>query len=264
MDDKLNNPIETKLKIINNEIKEKIESREKKEETNTKENKEEIENNTEYKKEEKVDKEEKELMTVTDDLEDCFLCGNFGAYIKEEGVYICNNCFLKQKAEIFNLYLNKAVLSPSYDQITDKIYLGNEDTARDKELLNRLNISNILICAEGCNAFYPNEYKYKILYLDDSIDEDLLSWLKEAFEFIDSSKDNIYIHCAMGISRSPSIVIAYIMYKNKITFNEAFDFVSKKRKVISPNSGFQNQLKKFEKILKENNYVLPENLSNDN
>ena len=240
MDDKLNNP-ETKLKIDNNEQKEEIKKEEEKEGKG---------------------EEEKEVMTITDELQECFLCGNFGAYIKEEDVFICNNCFLKQKAEIFNLYLNKAVLSPSYDQITDKIYLGNEDTARDKELLKKLNISNILICAEGCESFYPDEYKYKILYLDDAIDEDLLSWLKEAFEFIDSSKDNIYIHCVMGISRSASIVIAYIMYKNKITFNEAFDFVYKKRKVISPNSGFQNQLKKLEKILKENNYVLPDNLSN--
>ena len=245
MDDKLNNP-ETKLKIDNNEQKEEI----KKEEIKKEEEK------------EGKGEEEKEVMTITDELQECFLCGNFGAYIKEEDVFICNNCFLKQKAEIFNLYLNKAVLSPSYDQITDKIYLGNEDTARDKELLKKLNISNILICAEGCESFYPDEYKYKILYLDDAIDEDLLSWLKEAFEFIDSSKDNIYIHCVMGISRSASIVIAYIMYKNKITFNEAFDFVYKKRKVISPNSGFQNQLKKLEKILKENNYVLPDNLSN--
>ena len=167
-----------------------------------------------------------------------------------------------KKEEIFKLYLNKRVLNPSYNQITDKIYLGNEDTARDKVLLKKLNISNILICAEGCNPFYPFEYKYKILYLDDAIDEDLLIWLKEAFEFIDSSKDNIYIHCVMGISRSASIVIAYIMYKNKMPFNEAFDFVSKKRKVISPNTGFKDQLIKFEKIMKENNYLLPDNLSN--
>ena len=66
----------------------------------------------------------------------------------------------------------------------------------------------------------------------------------------------------MGISRSASIVIAYIMYKNKMPFNEAFDFVSKKRKVISPNTGFKDQLIKFEKIMKENNYLLPDNLSN--
>ena len=211
----------------------------------------------------KEENEEREIMSITDKLEECNLCGNFGAYIKEEGIFICNDCFVKQKQEIFNLYMNKAVLNPSYDKITDKIYLGNEDTARDKSILKQLNISNILICAEGCECFFPNEFNYKVLYLDDATDEDLLSWLKEGFDFIESSKDNIYIHCVMGISRSASVVIAYIMYKNKMNYNDSYDFVYKKRKVISPNTGFKKQLKKFEKILKENNYKLPEDLKND-
>ena len=206
------------------------------------------------------EKEEKEVMCVLDDLQKCTLCGKDGAYIKEEGIYICSDCFVIQKKEIFNLYMNKSVLHPSYEKITDKIYLGNEDTARDKSILNQLNISNILICAEGCEKFFPNEFKYKILYIDDAIDENILTWLKEAFEFIDSSVNNIYIHCAMGISRSPAIVIAYLMYKNKMKYEEAYDFVRDKRKVINPNSGFREQLKKLEKILEDNKYILPDNL----
>ena len=216
-------------------------------------------------KEEKGENEEKEVMWVSDELEKCSLCGKDGAYIKEEGIYICNDCFVIQKQEIFNLYMNKTTLSPSYDQITEKLFLGNEDTARDKAILNKLNVSNILICAEGCESFFKDEYKYKILYIDDAIDENILSWLQEAFEFIDSSEKNIYIHCVMGISRSPSIVIAYLMYKNKMSYEEAYDFVKNKRNVINPNSGFQEQLKKFEKILKENNYIIPDDLkSKDN
>jgi hypothetical protein len=216
-------------------------------------------------KEEKGENEEKEVMWVSDELEKCSLCGKDGAYIKEEGIYICNDCFVIQKQEIFNLYMNKTTLSPSYDQITEKLFLGNEDTARDKAILNKLNISNILICAEGCEPFFKDEYKYKILYIDDAIDENILSWLQEAFEFIDSAEKNIYIHCVMGISRSPSIVIAYLMYKNKMSYEEAYDFVKNKRNVINPNSGFQEQLKKFEKILKENNYIIPDDLkSKDN
>ena len=216
-------------------------------------------------KEEKGENEEKEVMWVSDELEKCSLCGNDGAYIKEEGIYICNDWFVIQKQEIFNLYMNKTTLSPSYDQITEKLFLGHEDTARDKAILNKLNISNILICAEGCEPFFKDEYKYKILYIDDAIDENILSWLQEAFEFIDSSEKNIYIHCVMGISRSPSIVIAYLMYKNKMSYEEAYDLVKNKRNVINPNSGFQEQLKKFEKILKENNYIIPDDLkSKDN
>ena len=49
------------------------------------------------KKEKKEESEERELMSISDKLEECSLCGAFGAYIKEEGIYICNNCFVKQK-----------------------------------------------------------------------------------------------------------------------------------------------------------------------
>ena len=210
---------------------------------------------------EKDEPEEKEIMTISKTLEYCTLCGKFGAYINEEGCFLCNECFAEQKKEIINLYLNKQNLIPSYNQITDKIYLGNEDAARDKKLMNDLNISHILICAEGCEKFYPDLFTYKILYLDDAIDEDLLCWLKEAFDFIDSAKNNIYVHCVMGVSRSASVVIAYLMYKNKMKYDDAFDFVQSKRKEISPNTGFQRQLKQFEKILLINNYVIPEGLS---
>ena len=213
--------------------------------------------------EQKDENEEKEIMFVMDKLEKCSLCGKDGAYIKEEGVYICNDCFVEQKREIFNLYMNKVNIYPSYAQITDKIYLGNEDTARDKELLKKLNISHILTCAEGCASFFPNDFKYKTLYIDDAIDEDILSWFKEAFEFIDSSVNNIYIHCVMGVSRSPSIVIAYLMFKKKMKYEEAFDFVKAKRD-IWPNSGFREQLQKFGNILEENNYILPDNLAQNN
>ena len=71
MEEKINNPSETKIKIVNNETKEDLEEK------------------GEEGEEEKEEKEEKELMTIADELEDCTLCGNPGAYIKEEGVFIC-------------------------------------------------------------------------------------------------------------------------------------------------------------------------------
>ena len=58
-----------------------------------------------------------------------------------------------------------------------------------------------------------------------------------------------------GSSRSASIVIAYIMWSEKKTFSEAFDIVKSKR-FISPNEGFIEQLKMFDKLLVENNYDL--------
>ena len=54
------------------------------------------------------------------------------------------------------------------------------------------------------------------------------------------------------------------MYKKKMKYEEAYYFVRNKRNAISPNPGFQEQLKKFEKILEDNNYILPDNINKNN
>lgn len=50
----------------------------------------------------------------------------------------------------------------------------------------------------------------------------------------------------MGISRSSSLVIAYLMKENSWKLNVAFGHVKKQRSYVNPNYGFQRQLKKFE------------------
>ena len=199
------------------------------------------------------EKEEKILFSAEEG-KICDNCKINTSSINECGVSLCTDCFAEQKKEYLNYYMNKPILHLSYNEITQKIILGNEDCARDKTFLTSKGISHILICAENCEQFFPNEFEYKILYLDDAIDEDLLSWLYEAFTFIDSCTKKVYIHCVMGISRSSSVVIGYIMYKEKKSFFEAFNYVKSKREQICPNSGFIEQLKKLEKILKENNF----------
>jgi len=42
----------------------------------------------------------------------------------------------------------------------------------------------------------------------------------------------------MGISRSSTIVLAYLMKKRKISFDDAMKFLTSKRNCVDPNSGF--------------------------
>ena len=54
----------------------------------------------------------------------------------------------------------------------------------------------------------------------------------------------------MGISRSSSIVIAYLMRKFNCGYAYCYNFVKKRRVIICPNFGFSRQLKEFERKLK--------------
>ena len=50
-----------------------------------------------------------------------------------------------------------------------------------------------------------------------------------------------------GVSRSASIVIAYLIRNHHMTYNEAFKFVKSKRACVKPNSGFVKCLRAWEK-----------------
>eukprot|EP00386_Alphamonas_edax_P005924 GDKI01019306.1.p1 GENE.GDKI01019306.1~~GDKI01019306.1.p1 ORF type:complete len:431 (+),score=124.57 GDKI01019306.1:104-1294(+) len=53
---------------------------------------------------------------------------------------------------------------------------------------------------------------------------------------------NVLVHCSMGMSRSPSIIIGYLMVRKNMSLNQAIDFVKRKRCYIFPNAGFERQL----------------------
>lgn len=53
----------------------------------------------------------------------------------------------------------------------------------------------------------------------------------------------------MGISRSASVVIAYVMKAYNWSLEKAFEFVKKKRNCIRPNPGFVTQLEIYQGIL---------------
>ncbi len=57
------------------------------------------------------------------------------------------------------------------------------------------------------------------------------------------------VHCKMGISRSASTVLSYLMKENNHSFADALEHVKKRRSCVNPNGGFRNQLLIYEGIL---------------
>ena len=142
------------------------------------------------------------------------------------------------------------------NKITDKIYLGDIDGAREINYLKKQGIKYIINLA---GTMFSPEYEEglftrKMIEIMDFPKENIFQYFKECIDFIEKA-DKIYIHCMAGVSRSASIVIAYITWKEHKNYNEAFAFV-KKYRFIYPNFGFVYQLKYFGKLLIENKYDL--------
>ena len=74
-------------------------------------------------------------------------------------------------------------------------------------------------------------------------------WIKETGEFIRGAIEGggqVLVHCFAGVSRSASVVIAYLMRYHNMTYSQACAHVRDRRPWINPNPGFVNQLKRYE------------------
>jgi protein-tyrosine phosphatase len=65
-------------------------------------------------------------------------------------------------------------------------------------------------------------------------------------------ENNVLVHCSAGISRSPTLVLAYMMKRCNFTLDEAFDRMRQLRSIVDPNVSFIIQLRDWEKLLAAN------------
>ena len=61
-----------------------------------------------------------------------------------------------------------------------------------------------------------------------------------------NNQNRVLVHCAMGRSRSATMVIMYLMRKFQIDWNLSFDIVKMRRDIIDPNEGFLTKLREYE------------------
>ena len=146
--------------------------------------------------------------------------------------------------------------SNNISKITDKIYLGDEDGAKDFGFLKTEQIHNVLSSIPN-PPIYPEDMNINLMHLDieDNCTSNIINYLKKCITFIDKA-DKIYVHCSCGINRSPTIIIGYLMWKTHSSYDDVFDYVKKRRDCIEPNNLFIIQLHKFQNLLKKNNYKL--------
>ncbi|KAM9780449.1 uncharacterized protein ACB057_016531 [Neosynchiropus ocellatus] len=143
---------------------------------------------------------------------------------------------------------------PKLSIILPRLYLGAESDVTQEQLAS-LGISHVLNVSR-CSprpAFLPSS-RYLRIPIDDSLWADLLPWIPQAFSFIDaamSSGASVLVHCAAGISRSPALAVAYIMYSLGLDLDHAYRFVKERRPSISPNFNFLGQLQHFQGTLSQ-------------
>ncbi|XP_019365525.1 PREDICTED: dual specificity protein phosphatase 15 isoform X1 [Gavialis gangeticus] len=119
--------------------------------------------------------------------------------------------------------------------------------AKDLEQLNRNKITHIISIHESPQPLLQ-EITYLRIPLPDAPEANIKKHFKECISFIHHCRlrgGNCLVHCLAGISRSTTIVIAYVMAVTGLSWQEVLDAVKAVRPVANPNPGFKQQLEEF-------------------
>lgn len=168
-------------------------------------------------------------------------------------------------------------------RVLEHLYLGSWRDSADKSLLEREGITHVLDCAkenevpqlrpngssgdtsanttpetiaatEGSAApseaaFSPTTLLSKKLPMVDDHSQDIDQHLDAAYQFIEMARQNngrVLVHCRRGISRSPAIVVAYLMRYRKMPYEEALAAVKDVRTTVSLNMAFREFLSTYD------------------
>uniref|UniRef100_A0ABK0L5Q0 Dual specificity phosphatase 22 n=1 Tax=Rattus norvegicus TaxID=10116 RepID=A0ABK0L5Q0_RAT len=134
-------------------------------------------------------------------------------------------------------------------QILPGLYIGNFKDARDAEQLSRNKVTHILSVHDTARPMLEG-VKYLCIPAADSPSQNLTRHFKESIKFIHECRlqgEGCLVHCLAGVSRSVTLVIAYIMTVTDFGWEEALHTVRAGRSCANPNLGFQRQLQEFEK-----------------
>ncbi|KAE8669862.1 Beta-hexosaminidase 1 isoform 1 [Hibiscus syriacus] len=104
--------------------------------------------------------------------------------------------------------------------------------------------------SENKIEYFKADFVYRTLWLQDSPSEDITSKLYDVFDYFEDVKElggRTFVHCCQGVSMSTSLVIAYLMWREGQSFDDAFEYVKAAGGIADPNMGFACQLLQCQK-----------------
>ena len=167
--------------------------------------------------------------------------------------------YTKKKCELCHKLVDKHLYKFHYyshpSQILNWMFLGNFKNANNLDEIRKFKIKYILNCAIEVEVKnIPKDIKYYHISLTDSNTTDITQYFEQAFNLIElarKKRERILIHCKLGISRSASIIIGYLIKYMGYTTSSALAFLRTKRPRVNPNPGFISQLNSYEKSIKK-------------
>lgn len=147
-------------------------------------------------------------------------------------------------------------------QIVPGLWLGNRRTIiGTDDFLNKYGIDVVI------SAMTDYEYDEHMIDKVDMegrewhrlvIDDEAAEPIEVYFDFVHlvirkalANNKRVLVHCSAGVSRSATLVAAYLIKEKRLTAQGAINHIIARRECICPNDGFRRKLKELQTELEE-------------
>lgn len=158
------------------------------------------------------------------------------------------------------LWVRRTATLTHINEVWPNLFLGDAYAARDKNHLIQLGITHVVNVAAGkfqvdtgAKFYRGTPLEYYGIEADDNPFFDLSVYFLPVARYIrdalNTPRNRVLVHCAMGVSRSATVVLAFLMICENMTLVDAIQTVQAHRD-ICPNSGFLRQLQVLDNRLR--------------
>lgn len=141
-------------------------------------------------------------------------------------------------------------------EILPNLYISDLNVAECHSTLSSLGITHVLSAMSGTVQIPPTlPIRTLQIPLLDTPFAELAAFLPSTTDFLtDALRDKnakVLVHCVKGVSRSASVISAYLIARHGWTTDQAVNYVQSKRMNAQPNRGFISQLDEYARSLKQ-------------
>uniref|UniRef100_A0A3Q2Q7X8 Protein-tyrosine-phosphatase n=1 Tax=Fundulus heteroclitus TaxID=8078 RepID=A0A3Q2Q7X8_FUNHE len=135
-------------------------------------------------------------------------------------------------------------------RVSARLYLSDLDSALNLGVLTSRNVTLIINATGRRVVSYPALDGLQVLHVpvQDQPHALLSPYFDPVGERIQQNRaGSTLVHCTAGRSRSPALVMAYLMRFEGLSLGQAYERVLECRPFIRPNAGFWRQLIEYER-----------------
>ena len=143
------------------------------------------------------------------------------------------------------------------NQILPGLWVGSLAAVRRGDLLVQARISHVITCLSYSevaerNVEIPEGIQWTIVPVEDEETDTIFPHIETVVNTIGNvlgAGGRVLLHCMGGISRSPALAAAYVIWRLRLRWVAAVAYVRERRACVEPNGRFLRDLETFDRAV---------------